>query len=100
MILRGASYQDIMSGAHVPYQLQGRRLISELDPPSLPLAPTLTPAYSILQEEEIEECVWQAALGCTLQLTSHEGLFVVPWVEALPLRAMSGLLRACVSFSW
>ncbi|GAX77605.1 hypothetical protein CEUSTIGMA_g5049.t1 [Chlamydomonas eustigma] len=61
----------------------------------------LFPLLCVLCEtEEIEEDVWQAGLGCMLQLTTHQGFFVTAWVEALPLRAMSGLLRACVTFNW
>ena len=61
---------------------------------------TLSYPPSPLQVEEMHEGVWQAALGTTLHLTTHEGLFVAAWADALPLRAMSGLLRACVTFNW
>ena len=52
------------------------------------------------QKGEADEGVWQAALGCLLQLTTHGGYFVSAWVRHMPLQALAGLLRACITFNW
>lgn len=46
------------------------------------------------------EAVWQAALGCLLQLTTQSGHWVAASLSQLPPAAAAALLDACVTFHW
>lgn len=46
------------------------------------------------------EAVWQSALGCLLQLTTHSGHWVAASLSQLPPAAAAALLDACITFHW
>lgn len=55
---------------------------------------------AVVQMDEPCEAVWQSALGCLLQLTTHAGHWVAASLSQLPPAAAAALLDACVEFHW
>lgn len=52
------------------------------------------------QAGESVEAVWQSALGCWLQLSTHGGYVVEAWLRHMPPAALAHLARACIAYSW
>lgn len=53
-----------------------------------------------MQAGEMEEDVWQAALGAWMQLTTHGGMLVEAWLRHVPPAALAHLARACIAYGW
>lgn len=52
------------------------------------------------QEEEGNAEVWEAALGCLLQMCFRDGGVVESAVHGLPPATARGLLHSCRTFGW
>lgn len=54
----------------------------------------------MLQRGETSPEVWEAVLGCLIQLTSHNGYTVRAFLEGISQKVVAALLHCCVQQRW
>lgn len=73
---------------------------------NLPVASCTQPAVTFgkcdcaLQRGETRPEVWEAVLGCVVQLTTHSGYTVRAFLDGISQKVVAALLHCCVQHCW